>query len=79
MNKEQLAELLGNVAIKRTREEKRLYLPHSERTREPVTVHFTIKFDSGVISVRKRCNLPYSCDGCPFRGLCESIEERIRA
>ena len=78
MRKEQLAELLGNVAIKGTREEKRLYLPHSKR-REPVTVYFSVKFDGRVISVRKKCNLPYSCDGCPFRGLCESIEERIRA
>jgi len=78
MNKEQISELLKDVAIKGIGEEKRLYLPHSVRTREPVTVYFTVKFDGGVISVCKRCNLPCSCEDCPLRGLCDDIEKRIR-
>ena len=60
--------------------ERRLYLPHEEQAREPLTVHFAVKFDGDgrVISVHRNCNLSCSCEECPFKGLCDDIEERIR-
>ena len=82
MRKEQLAELLENVAMNGIQEEKRFYFPREEQLREPsVTVRFSVKLnaDGKVMFVSRTCNLSCSCEKCPFRGLCDDIEERIRA
>jgi len=80
MNKELIADLLGKGTVE-AGADRRLYFPHEEQLREPLTVHFTVKFngDGGIVSVRRSCNLSCSCEECPLRGLCEDIEERIRA
>ena len=79
MNKELIADLLGKGIVE-AGADRRLYFPHEEQLREPLTVHFAVKFngDGRVISVRRSCNLSYSCEECPLKGLCDDIEEKIR-
>ena len=79
MKRKQIAELLEKGIVK-SGTDRQLYFPHEEQLREPLTVHFAVKFngDGGVISVRRSCNLSYSCEECPLKGLCEDIEKRIR-
>ena len=86
MKREQIAELLEKGMIE-AGTDRQLYFPHEEQLREPLTVHFAVKFngDGGVVSVRRSCNLScrscnlsYSCEECPLKGLCDDIEERIR-
>jgi len=77
MKKEHLTELLEKGVVVSPLE-RQLYIPHEEQAREPLTVHFGVKFDGRVISVHRKCNLSCSCEECPFKGLCEDIEERIR-
>jgi len=80
MKREQIAELLEKGIVK-AEADRHLYFPHEEQLREPLTVHFAVEFngDGRVVSVRRSCSLSYSCEECPLRGLCEDIEERIRA
>jgi len=60
MKGEQIAKLLEKGMVK-AEADRRVYFPHEEQLREPLTVHFTVKFngDGGVISVRRSCNLSY--------------------
>jgi len=76
MNKEHLAKLLKSGIVE-AGADRRLYFPHEEQLREPLTLHFAVKLGND-ISVRRGCNLSYLCEECPLRGLCEDIEERIR-
>ena len=78
MNKEQIAELLGKGVVKAPMD-RRFYFPREEQLREPLTVHFAVNFgaDGAVLSVRRSCNLSCSCEKCPFKKLCDDIEERI--
>ena len=79
MKKEHLTKLLEKGVVV-SPQERRLYIPHEEQAREPLTIRFAVKIsgDGRVISVHRNCNLSYSCEECPFRGLCDDIEERIR-
>ena len=79
MRKEHLTKLLEKGVVVSPLE-RQLYIPHKEQAREPLTVHFAVKFngDGRVISVHRKCNLSCSCEECPFKGLCDDIEERIR-
>ena len=80
MNKEHLAKLLKSGTVE-AGADRRLYFPHEEQLREPrVTVQFSVKFntDGKVMLVSRKCKLQCSCEKCPFKGLCDDIEERIR-
>ena len=79
MKKEHLTELLEKGVVVSPLE-RQLYIPHKEQAREPLTIRFAVKIsgDGRVISVHRKCNLSCSCEECPFRGLCDDIEERIR-
>jgi len=51
-----------------------------EQLREPsVTVRFSVKLnaDGKVMFVSRTCKLQCSCEKCPFKKLCDDIEERI--
>ena len=78
MKKEYLTEMLANRVVKAPMD-RRFYFPREEQLREPLTVHFAVNFgaDGAVLSVRRSCNLSCSCDKCPFKKLCDDIEERI--
>ena len=80
MKKEYLTEMLANRVVKAPMD-RRFYFPREEQLREPsITVRFNVKFDANgkVMFVSRTCKLQYSCEECPFRGLCDDIEERIR-
>jgi len=79
MNKKHIDGLLKDRTVE-AGADRHLYFPREEQLREPLTVHFAVKFngDGGIVSVRRSCNLSCSYEECPLRGLCEDIEERIR-